>query len=142
LGGQQKQGRVSKRRADNESHGGVGDEERCGDERGGAGIGEVEVHRGARGRRRLRWRGAGEGGWRRGELEGAQDGHARELQFQSCLFLFPSRLHTWLCVIRLICFVVLLGIGQSAESTMPSSSPYFLLFCWTEKQDQNPLTLV
>ena len=142
LGGQQKQGRVSKRRADNESHGGVGDEERGGDERGGAGIGEVEVHRGARGRRRLRWRGAGEGGWRRGELEGAQDGHARELQFQSCLFLFPSRLHTWLCVIRLICFVVLLGIGQSAESTMPSSSPYFLLFCWTEKQDQNPLTLV
>lgn len=35
LGGQQKQGRVSKRRADNESHGGVGDEERCGDEQSG-----------------------------------------------------------------------------------------------------------
>jgi hypothetical protein len=34
------------------------------------------------------------------------------------LFMFPSRLRTWLCVIRLICFVVLLGTGQSAESTM------------------------
>lgn len=60
----------------NECEGRVGDEEGGGDERGGAGIGEVEVD-GGPGRRRRRWRRAGEGGRRRGELERTQDVHGR-----------------------------------------------------------------
>ena len=136
LGGQQKQGRVSKRRADNESHGGVGDEERCGDERGGAGIGEVEVHRGARGRRRLRWRGAGEGGWRRGELEGAQDGHARELQFQSCLFLFPSRLHTIRGCVLSVLSVLWCCLGLASQPNPRCLLPVLISFCFVGQKSR------
>jgi len=67
---------------------------------------------------------------------------AVSFSFRAACFCFRLGYIRGCVFIRLICFVVLLGIGQSAESTMPSSSPYFLLFCWTEKQDQNPLTLV